>query len=1301
MANVDVPIPPMLVAHNAHYNQVRPVLAGVGGFVNLCQEDVVVDNTVARDFPSLALAPVPGALPITCGESALKVAWALCKDVRGDGNAWGDWGIPIQPRVMAHAAGMTTQAMIRAVKHHRLNIRVLSIAPGSVVGDVGFVEILPEKRERDDDWAIVFIPATFFLPAFQPAVAHWTVMQAPRPEMRPIRFAPLAEPHVVYTAYPLSDLTQATYWRCRPTPENLGRFIRARDQGLACSCCLRFWCPHEYLFRVRQSVYGDRRGLFSSLVRNIVNFRAQPLPIWLGALSANIQNFANARLHPRLANLPWYALGDNWALRALHTLELNFRVILSGTPLSREYHNMPTVVGIADMIFPGAWRMDVRSCTDPFVFGPDRSLVIRADGFRSHHSHAHNNLAVARFAAHTPFGPVRLQMPFPFSYYFRTTQTFFERIWPFRFWPIDVPVDTQAVRIGNLDVHLGRYERRDARLSTFVKGVLLRLAKCKALMVVADYTTPQEVPGLWRNMAHVLGNSRYKPPVHITFIERAKNYAVDFVETLSRNVVQRVPALAVFSWRRYAVAAPRFDWRYHEVYMPPMSDVLRFSFGFLVAAYTIHSVASLVFEHLAISHEFQYAPSIEPRVDAEDLVFAKAPFSAELRSRLALRTSVSLDKVVVRDIARRLMAESKWVHKVSWEEVEVWVNAVAEERGFSSQPPHVIPMLLPVQCYTCLQKRPIRWHECKDCRRSRVHDPEVALRNQLTEYGVFHLGFVGIWSQPFTPPIVELKPNAYVKLPKIGKTTSMAVVMTWYRGQDVTDSMRGRNAGPTFTSFTPTCYPRHKAVAILAFCFRLAGARTHQPDPRVWDAALLFKRWRLRQLERSTKLEILLHYKGAKLRRMQQAYQEIMDGWLFDCYGRGNDGTLFEAKPMLRAGGFPKAEKSSMSILPSDQGFLYLDKPRVKPRLIVNPDPKYILELSCFTHPQLKWLAETRSFKDHLYYAGCSPPEELNLWCNTTLQDLGGSFVTYNWDVNSMDSNHSKCSYSASQSQFKQQFPGNHDRAMELLTAMRTLKLKIDNVGLYVEDVLPSGVPNTSYLNSDHSLSIAPLALAHAVRDCTNYSIADWYAFAWVVLQFVWVAVAGDDGHCRLPRYILGTDMMTAEAQGRFVEIWSLAGFPIDLVVFAELDWRHATFLAHRPVWSGHRYEWAPEHARRLRGLYWMIDCPLHPVAWARGVSRQMATAYPHDPVISVIANWYLHNTKGPTIQYVSDNPFYAYRDYKGGGHVTPRAIREMCEDYKVSTQDYDYFLSQLRSTRNVLVAFRCHFLDRLFQSES
>jgi hypothetical protein len=321
-------------------------------------------------------------------------------------------------------------------------------------------------------------------------------------------------------------------------------------------------------------------------------------------------------------------------------------------------------------------------------------------------------------------------------------------------------------------------------------------------------------------------------------------------------------------------------------------------------------------------------------------------------------------------------------------------------------------------------------------------------------------------------------------------------------------------------------------------------------------------------------------------------------------------------------------------------------------------------------------MARKFSWKKQLFYAGCANPEALNQWLNYTLAEIPEPWSLVD-DITAIDANHSKESFAYHTRVREIQFPHINQWIAAAFLGEALLFIRAGNFRLLVEWVNASGVSDTSYKNSLICLFVRLLAIAHALIDLNSLSQEEVTRHVESVRRDVRISASGDDGLSRLGDVVAGINIYQF-SMDRYKEAWSWAGFDVKVAMVPPNRWRMATYLAMRPVWAGTRYEWAPEPARRSRNMFWQFECPLHPVAWARGIASQVLSQARHVPFLRQICDWFLAVAKGPTA-YEGDHcrathEYSAFYGLSSTGDMNSRAISEFCLDYHVSMDDIALF---------------------------
>lgn len=657
------------------------------------------------------------------------------------------------------------------------------------------------------------------------------------------------------------------------------------------------------------------------------------------------------------------------------------------------------------------------------------------------------------------------------------------------------------------------------------------------------------------------------------------------------------------------------------------------------------------------------------------------PHLSEIMAKIALKPADKLTPMYVRDTIRMLSAKADWQVDYDPDVVDAWVGQVTQ---FCTQEAFMIEGMTGKQCWSCGCEVKTKWHICRKCKRlARLRVPE------LLPESVVHVGFVPIWSKQFIPPSFTLKKDVTVfsGRKRLDGRLLPHLVPNLVGVRDPVLSQRGWLCGPMFMGFVPSCFPRGEDITLLTFCLRLGTERAFASVDVVLDVLYSLTVYLgVDVLEPETREEFLAHHKGAKLQKMISAELQEVDGSRPQAVSL--DGTSFACFDA-----FVKAEKS--------HSFEYCDglvqKPTEKPRLICSPDPLLLLTLGPYTHRQTKWLATHYSWSCPLFYAGCATPGHLRKWINRSLSKVPDA-VTLADDISAIDSNYSKHVFCYLRKVRELQFPFMTDEVSKLFDSVEHLRLRFGKYRASVSYVNASGVSDTSYKNSMVAIHMRLAAFLHALTDCLDAPSID-FNLVDHVLQCVDFAASGDDGLIRSPRWVMGKDVASEMFRAKYQYAWSLFGFTVKLQVYDEDQWRLATFLGSRPVWDGSGYAWAPEPARRLRSLFWQLDCPIHPVAWARGIAQQLKNIAGHAPVLSEIASWYLDVTTGPTLE-VAYNQWNPMNLEIGGVGVTQRALDEFYQDYAVTPGEYKDFLLMLEHVRDPLVNISMSIFHRIFMSE-
>lgn len=714
------------------------------------------------------------------------------------------------------------------------------------------------------------------------------------------------------------------------------------------------------------------------------------------------------------------------------------------------------------------------------------------------------------------------------------------------------------------------------------------------------------------------------------------------------------------------------------------------------AALAVSKISPL-FGITGIRQYVAHVRSAECRMDwaADQDLSIQLPRRSELLARLSVRGELTRDNVM--DTVRRIAAEERWNIDLSRREFRDWLERTVSETGMAT----MIPAPRGTDCWNCLQRSKTYRHLCKKCKKYQSEQPlePVCAMDAMVTF----VGMRPIWSKLFTPPVVELKADVdiYDKsrnryLVKAGQGMTTEALYSYFRRFYGERSVRGRLAGPMFLGFEPTCFPRGEGVAALAFVIRLGAKRAHQAQAWFYDLAFTFVRPWLTTIDPESWDYFITHFSGAKRIKMLEAHQEDNEGWAPNPKLVEENSLLVELIQLTMTV-FPKAEKSNNMELAKD-GHLTL-KETEKPRCICSPNPLFLSRMGRYTHAQTKWLAATFTWKDHLFYAGCAQPEDLNCWLNRTLSEIADPWTLVD-DISAMDANHSKESFTFHDRVRAIQFPNIPTWIEAGFQGEARLKVRVGRFILSVSFVNASGVSDTSYKNSMICLIVRLIAVAHGFRDIREFSPEELHKYLHRVMVQIYLSASGDDGLTRLPDRVDGISIHDFSLS-RYKQAWSWSGFDIKVQLVPPNRWRMATYLAMRPVWAGTRYEWAPEPARRLKNMFWQFDNGLHPTAWARGVARQVQGTARAVPILSDVCDWFLDVTSGPEAQVDVINPYSAFAGMKSSAVYNNRAENEFLMDYRLTREDLEIFRRTLRSTRNHLINLDTHAIRRVFEEES
>lgn len=1117
-------------------------------------------------------------------------------------------------------------------------------------------------------YAIIFVPSD---PAHGLPNAHWT-FGVPVEQAR--ERVQNADPLVVFTSAPvLYDGLNRVYWRCKPDPVNEAEFLDMKSRGLACDCCWRIPCLHEMRFKrlnpgtklltlmSRYTIDGAGRCEIEESIdpRYAVSFGPKNQTVLVNPRGVSRVMRESHSMGSRLDVGYWltmfeamspYTLLDEERVKyslpnPLYMLVMKFKGFI-----------LPNRIEIYD-VAPYRFRARFYPTRNRWFWFAMKGVSATMAALTAAYSTAKSLLLMS-----SALEQLTSLVPVPRVVEPKKTLGDVMRGAYSRF-PKPRPVEPPKPPLTRLLEQTAEWMRRQA--SPLVKrfeGTVVD-AVCRARRVLVDVcrfsVAKLKNVGITQREIDSVGQAFTDFTVKIEATAKVLRYNIPLKR---RSMLWTFfYSLLVYVTYRITRTAARWAWENYKqsfVYVAKTHDLKPVFHGPAPAAFAeLHNTG------------------------------INLPCEDEFLSRLALMPQTT--RANVTDLMRRLCNEHRWPSRVDRQGFLLFLERTVEEEGAM----WILPDVPQGTCVNCLMRRKTYRGLCKECKRSmRLYKPERVLNGDMM---CSYVGRRPLWSTDFKLPPFEFKESAMIKHRKCRisfKRGDEDAFVSWLTTQEKQLSCRGWNGGPMFNGYEPVCFPRGEATALAAFCVRLGGEPKYKSSQRFYRQLYKFVEPYIIPIEEETREKFLEHFSGDKLTKMLEAFGQIDEGWFPSVDENG--------LAIVKMKGFTKAEKGMMMVY--QILCQYLDKDTLKPRFICCPDPQVLALLGPYTHAQTKWLAKEFRWDSHLYYAGCSTPEELNSWLQLTLDQCPEMF-SYVDDISAMDSSHSSNSMEFHSRVRARQFRGIPDLIEALFEGEERLLVRVGNYKCCVASVNASGVSDTSYKNSLLCLFIRLFAVANAVRALDSFeTTAERFAFIEQVKNQIWISASGDDGLTRMPRILFGTDMSSPQARERYLQVWAEAGFDVKLAFVPENRWRMATYLAMRPTWNGSSYVWTPEPARRLRSLYWMIDCSLHPTAWARGISTSLLACSSCNPILSPLARWHLDRTTGPTAKVnLFSNPYSVFHDYQCGGEVTQRSVEEFCVDYRVTRSDYERYLYMLDSTHTPLVDFRCFLLDRIFQEES
>jgi hypothetical protein len=509
----------------------------------------------------------------------------------------------------------------------------------------------------------------------------------------------------------------------------------------------------------------------------------------------------------------------------------------------------------------------------------------------------------------------------------------------------------------------------------------------------------------------------------------------------------------------------------------------------------------------------------------------------------------------------------------------------------------------------------------------------------------------------------------------------------------------GRLCGPMFMGIEASCFPRGDYVTMLAFACRCAlkppchpYVSLNPPELETFEevyialahiAMLLFPNL-LTRVTPWTRQQVLDHQRvTAKRLQLERCYRDI------------DNGEMVGVSAMVRCKSFVKGEKHTAAELGD---FLVTRKSKMVPRCINAVHPQLNAVLAPVTLPMSKLLNAVFHSRSNVFYAAGATPSQINDFMNNAISH--NRYVLED-DVSMADGSHSKGSFAFQD--FFVDAQVTDELCLTLIRAMRLANVRVGRLRAFASYINVSGVPLTSWSNTIVFIFVRLYAL-YVAYDLPLYLEDSTLLHAMSqLMSSIYMAVAGDDGATFLPPSYNGIVTNTPEFLARYSQTWALFGFSVasdKIRVFDPSNWRLSTFLAMRPVWSGQRYEYGPELARRMKTMFWQYDNHMHPVAWARGIASSMLTAARHVPVLSDVCRWLLARTNGAIAQVEFTNPYSTFYGYYVEGDICDRGLNEFLLDYDISRAEYDDFLLLLQRTQDIYVNLSHIVLHKIFHKE-
>lgn len=644
-------------------------------------------------------------------------------------------------------------------------------------------------------------------------------------------------------------------------------------------------------------------------------------------------------------------------------------------------------------------------------------------------------------------------------------------------------------------------------------------------------------------------------------------------------------------------------------------------------------------------------------------------------------------EAVVLDALRRHNQMMGNKHPINSSVVKALVLRTAEMVG------ETVVENLPWICQTCGRKERLYQHECKDCKNARKL-PVYSTPTYTLEAGTRHVGFVGIYAAPVILPDLPFRPGTKCRFRGV-EVTSVAMANNIYARHQLMNVCYGRLCAFMIQGCHVSCYPRGIESGLMAFVGRMTPDLHNSFELSLIPLMMTVLNQiadmagkDVGQLQKWTDQQVLDNQRDAKKREILRAAQEqiFLNGPL----------------PISRLTRYDVFAKFEKHVAVEWVDGSWQRKKKQIPRLINSPDVQVNALLAPYTLPMLKWVGAIANVEANVFYAGGATPEELNVVLNRMIDNYDYYIED---DISMIDASHTTGSFQFHKEVRRRLWPDLPRETEQLFVALEKIVVKAKAGGVQGEVPVAnaSGVPMTSYNNSLPCMILRTLAMAYASEDCDIDDFSRIAFGAMMVLHKCMQCFAGDDGLVGFSPYGC-RDPSDPQWLPRYSAFWAYAGFTVGaekVKVHPRERQRLMTFLGMRPFWCGHRYEWGPEIARRLKTMFWQLDNAMQPFVWARGVAQSLLVVGKHVPVVREVCDAVLALAPGPTGDAIYwTNEYSTFRNYYTTGDITPRTIAEFCLDYGVTTAEYKHFRDMILEQRTVLVDLHHVVLRKVLELE-